>query len=213
MKDFVYRLQIKMHGRCIHDLMKYIVIAQATVFFLDLCFTSYNFISYLTLDFSMVLKGQVWRLITFLFVPPETSIIFILFALYFYYIIGTSLANEWGDFTFDFYYLLGTIGCIIASAITGYSSNIYLNMSLFFAFAVLYPDFRVLLFFFIPIKVKWLAVIDAAFYIISLILGPGSVRVQILFSLLNFFLFFWKDMYLSIKQAIYVQKNRRRWKQ
>ncbi len=88
---------------------------------------------------------------------------FIAFSLYFYYLIGTALEREWGSFWFDVYYFCGAIGTVIAGFITGSATNYYLNMSLFFAFAALYPNFQVLLFFFIPIKIKWLAYVDAAF--------------------------------------------------
>ena len=192
--------------------MKYIVAAMATVYILDRVFSTFSFSSMLSLDMAAIMHGQIWRIITFIFIPPSASIIFIVFALYFYYIIGTTIENEWGSFAFNVYYFIGILGCIIGAVITGYGTNTFLNLSLFFAFATMYPDFQVLLFFFIPIKLKWLAYLDAAIYLYYFIMGSWSIRIQILFSLANFFLFFGKQLFQRLSQQIRYLKNRRQWK-
>ena len=201
-----------MKGRCISNLMKYIVAGMATVFVLDRVFSTFSFSSMVSLDMAAIMHGQVWRLITFVFIPPASGVLFIVFALYFYYLIGTTLENSWGSFAFNVYYFIGVLGCIIGAAITGYGTNTFLNLSLFFAFAAMYPEFQVLLFFIIPIKLKWLAYLDAAIYLYYFIMGSWSIRIQILFSLANFFLFFGKQLYQRLGQQIRYLKNRKQWR-
>ena len=126
----------------------------------------------------MILKGQVWRLVTFIIEPPDTSIIFIIFSLYLYYMIGSSLERTWGSFRFNVYFFMGMILHIIAAfliyIIWGIDfplNTYYLNMSLFLAFAATYPDMQLMLFFIIPIKIKWLAIIDAVYFGLTIVFG------------------------------------------
>ena len=205
------QLQFKYGRYAPSNLMLYLVGAMALVYIADYILgpTVGLYLS----DFFMfirsyVLSGQVWRVITFIFLPPDTSLIFIVFSLYFYYLIGTTLEREWGSFWFDVYYFCGVIGSILAGFLSGSATNYYLNMSLFFAFAVIHPNFQVMLFFFIPIKIKWLAIVDAAFFLLSFILGTWSIRAAILASLLNFFLFFGPSFFRGLRNTI--QDRRRR---
>lgn len=123
--------------------MKYIVFANAAVFVLDLL-SNNALISQLLLYPPFVMQGQVWRLITFIMVPPSTSMIWIIFALYFYYMIGSALEQQWGSFRFNVYYFSGAIFMIIGSFLTGTVALVsYLNLTLFLAFATFYPDFTV----------------------------------------------------------------------
>ena len=117
-------------------------------------------VSYLGLSLPTLLSGQVWRLVTFIFIPPATSVIGLAFTLYFYYFVGSALENEWGSFEFNVYYLFGMVGAIIAALLSGYADNTYLNLSLFLAFAQLFPEERLMLFYLIPVKVKWLAYVE-----------------------------------------------------
>ena len=170
-----------------------------------------------------ILHGQIWRLITFVFVPMDNRLFFLVISLYFYYMIGSVLEREWGTAKFNVFYGLGVVLNIVvgfvlyavsASAypagLLGYlvtADMTYVNMSLFFAFATLYPDMRVLLFFIIPIKIKWLAWIDAALFawsILSSLFGvftaglaalPGVVLPLV--AILNYFIFFW-DNFLQL---------------
>ena len=114
----------------------------------------------LSLDRAALFRGQVWRLLTFLFVPPTTSPLWILFQLYFNCLLGRGLEQQWGVFRFNLYYLCGMVGAILAALLTGYGTNNYLNLSLFFAFAAFYPDYKLLIFFILPVKIKYLAILD-----------------------------------------------------
>ena len=134
----------------IPQLMKYLTIAMLGVFILEYLPLPKRAWGLLYFDRDLILQGQIWRLITFIFLPPSGSLIFILLTLYFYYFLGTSLENHWGGARFNIYYAIGVLGNILSGFLTGYTTNEYLNTSLLLAFAVLYPDMEFLLFFFLP---------------------------------------------------------------
>ena len=121
--------------------MLYLVIAMAGVYIVELFVPDMPLSLYLYFDRSLIFAGQWWRVITWILIPPSSSIIFIIFSLYFYYLIGLGLEHSWGSFKFNLYYLVGIIATIIGGFITGTTDNTFLNYSLFFAFAILYPDF------------------------------------------------------------------------
>ncbi len=212
MNRLLDRLSYKFRRICIPNLMLYLVIAMAGVYIVELFVPNVSLISYMIFDRELIFAGQWWRVITWILIPPSSSIIFIIFSLYFYYLIGLGLEHSWGSFKFNLYYLVGIIATIIGGFITGTTDNTFLNYSLFFAFAILYPDFQVMLFFFIPIKIKWLALVDLLFFIISLIFSPMYIRVAIIASMLNFILFFYEDFGKFIKNQIYYFKHRNKYK-
>ena len=193
--------KLERRGRklAIPGLMKIVVIGMALVFVCNLLFPQANLLYYLAFSPALILQGQVWRVFTFVFLPPDSSLLFIVFALYFYYLIGTSLENAWGSFRFTLYYFIGMLGAIIAGFLTGRATNSYLNLSLFFAFAAVYPDMQVLLFFLIPIKVKWLAIIDAVLFAVQLIFADWATRAAVIASLANFFIFFGPALFTRLK--------------
>ena len=193
---FLDRLDYKYGRRALRNLMLYVVIGMAIVFVSDYILypqIGVTLSELFTFDRARIFSGQVWRILSFIFLPPNTSLIFIVFALYFYWMIGSSLENAWGTFRFDVYYLTGMLGTIIGGLLVGSATNVYLNLSLFFAFAMLFPNHEVRLFFFIPIRVKWLALLDAVLFVIGFILSDWGARVSMLVSVANFILFFWGD--------------------
>ena len=205
--NFLDKLQRKYGKFAITNLMLYIMIGQTIVLFYSLLFNS-SLLNLLYFNPLLIMRGQIWRLFTFVFIPNTTSPIFFLFAAFLYYSIGSALEYTWGTFKFNVYYLLGMVfnmlGLLIVqlifyrddvSAYTFYRSTyssitVYLNLSLFLAYAVLYPDVQFLLYGILPIKVKYLAAIDVIFLAYGLISGTVSTRVLIIVSLLNFLLFF-----------------------
>lgn len=205
-----FDLERKLRRYAISDLMKYIVIGQGIVFALLYIWPTlgYQLYSLITLTRTGLMRGQIWRLVTFVFVPPSSSPIFILFALYFYYMIGVGLENQWGKVKFNLYYLVGMLGSIIAALITGYADNTFLNLSLFFAYAALYPDEQVLLFMILPIKMKYLALVDAALYLYYFIVGTASMRITIVLCLLNVALFLGGDIINTIRRESKYWKTR-----
>ena len=159
-------------------LMLYIVIGNLLVYLVGLMDTTNTFYQLLCFSPALFLRGQVWRLITFILVPSSSGILWLAISLYFYYFIGSSLEHEWGVGRFTIYYFGGLLITALCSVIwyliTKQSVAVtahYLNLSLFFAFATLWPEQRVLLFFFIPVKMKWLAWIDAAFFVYEIIIN------------------------------------------
>ena len=167
------KLERKLGRFAIRNLMLYIILGNIAVYLM--CMFNSDLVLYLILDPAMVWKGQVWRLVTFLFIPPSvsfTQFFLVAISLYFYYFIGRMLENRWGAFRFNVFYLIGVI-CTIAMSlifnVTGWNS--YLNESLFLAFATLFPEMQVLLFFFIPIKVKWMGILTGALLIFQFITG------------------------------------------
>ncbi len=118
----------------------------------------------LLLDPAAVMRGEAWRLVTFVFVPPLSNPLFDALALYFTFLVGRILESYWGTFRFTLFYLIGTVGTASVAFIPPGAavSPFFLDTSLFLAFATLFPDFTVLLFFVLPVKVKYLGWLSAA---------------------------------------------------
>lgn len=210
--NWLDKLERKLGRFALPGLMRVVVVGMALVFCCELLFPQAMLEYYLYFSPALIAQGQVWRIFTFIFLPPQSSLLFIVFALYFYYFIGNALENEWGSFRFTLYYLLGVVGTIIAGLLTGGATNSYLNLSLFFAFAALYPNMQVLLFFFIPIKIKWLAYLDAALFAYQFLLGSWQTRAAILASLLNFLIFFGPSVLRQIRDNLRYRKQREDWR-
>lgn len=171
------KLERKYGRYAISNLMYYIIILYAIGFVIN-TFIPGLYDNFLSLNPHMILRGQVWRLVTFIISPPDSSIIFIIFSLYLYYMIGASLERTWGAFRFNVYFFMGVILHIIASFVIYFVWGIifpfdtyYLNMSLFLAFASTYPDMELMLFFILPIKIKWLGIIDGVLFALTIIFG------------------------------------------
>ena len=180
----------------IHNLMYYIIILYVVGLVIQLFAPSFYY-QYLSLDVGAILHGQIWRVVTFIIQPPQSSYIFMVFALYLYYMLGRELERTWGAFRFNLYFFAGMLFHVIAAFaayfITGVSFPLgtwYLNMSLFLAFAAIYPDMQFYLFFAIPIKAKWLAIFDGAYFLYGLMFGGMADRIAIIMSLLNFLVYF-----------------------
>lgn len=163
------------------------------------------------LDPERVAAGEVWRLATFMLVPPALHPLWLFFALYFYYLIGTALEAHWGAFRYNCYLLLGwvlTAGAAMAALAIGdgvaagaIASNGWILASLFFAFAWLHPDFQILLFLILPVRVKWLALIAGAGIVLMFASAPWGTRLLILAALGNFLLFFGMPMLHRLRRG------------
>lgn len=211
--NLLYKADRKFGRYAIKNLMKYIVVLYIAGFAMNLIMPSFYY-EWLMLDIDKLLQGQVWRLLTFLIQPPDSNILFLLISVYLYYMIGNSLENAWGSFVFNLYFLSGILFNILAVVIiyittkaatgVGYSYPIsigYINQSLFFAFAALFPNIQFMLFFVIPVKVKYLAWIYAAimgyqifssirFGIIAEDISYIGIGIGILVAMANFLIFF-----------------------
>ena len=196
----------------IPNLMLYIAIANAALgIFCNLSPAGTNILSLLSYSLDGLLHGQVWRLVTFVFIPEDTSPFFLLITCYFYYWIGSTLERQWGTAKFTAYYvsgmLLTVIGISISSLIIGFSIPVfgagYVNFAMFMAFAILYPEARVLLFFIIPVRMKILALIDTAYFVYSIFYyifsGAWFMAIYPIVALLNFVIFFWPEICAILK--------------
>lgn len=149
----------------------------------------------------LVLDGELWRLATFLVVPPFTNFFFAFFFWYLFYLMGTSLERHWGAFRYNVYLLIGYVATVSVSFLTPDSSasNGYLQASVFLAFAFLYPEFELYIFFLLPVKIKWLALLTWIGYGLTVALGDWSSRLLVLASVANFLLFFGSDILERIR--------------
>ena len=192
----------------INNLMLYIVFGTLAVWLLGAMDRTNLLESYLAFDAAAVLHGQVWRIVTFVLIPESGGIWLLLF-LYFYYFIGSTLEREWGSGRFTIYYLMGMLLTVVYGFVTYFvtgrsylmTAN-YINLSMFFAFATLFPDNRVLLFYFIPIKIKWLAIVDALYFAYAIFEGLGRGQGMMSFlplvAILNYFLFCGDTLFRSV---------------
>ena len=208
-----FDLERKLRRYAISDLMKYIVIGQGIVFALLYIWPTlgYQLYSLITLTRTGLMRGQIWRLVSFIFMPPSSSPVFLLISLMFYWYLGTSLQNTWGTFRFTVYYLCGMLGAILAGLITGYATNTYLNLSLFLACAVLFPETEVNLII-IPVKMKWLALVYLLPVVQQLLTSNLWGILALVMSLLNVILFFYGDLIQRIRDFRRRQQWKRNWK-
>lgn len=214
-KNWLDKLSWRYGKYAIRNLMTIIVCGMTIVFVLDnMSLIGYrtSLSSLLSFNLDAILHGQIWRLVSFVFIPPDSSFLFILFSLYFYWMIGSALENRWGSFKFNVYYLCGMIGTIISGCITGHATNSYLNLSLFIAFALMYPDYEMLVFFILPVKMKYLALLDAAGLLIAFFAGDFSGKVAIIAAIANVLLFFWDDIADQFRRLWRRYKFRHRYK-
>ena len=202
----------------IPNLMRVIVIGNVAVYVLMLLTQANdaNALSFLTFNLNALLHGEVWRLVTFVFVPAYSSPFALLISLYFYYWIGSTLERQWGTAKFNLYYISGALltvlGVVLASLITGNpyltaAGTGYVNLSMFFAFAFLFPDTTVLLFFILPVRMKWLAYLDGALFAFDIIKAIGAHNwagvVLPIVALLNFAVFIWPEVHYLKERAKY----------
>ena len=180
------KLEKKFGRYAINNLIIYLLIGYAIGYLLQFGqrFTGVGYINYLTLEPYYILRGQVWRLISWVIIPPDTSVIWAVIMFMLYYQLGTTLERTWGAFKFNVYIFGGmlftVLGAFIVYAIYGGSiptgfigmttSTYYINLSIFLAFSTCFPDMQVLLYFIIPIKMKWMSI----FYLV--IIGYEVVK-------------------------------------
>lgn len=209
MDRLLARLERKLGRFAIERFPTFIVGGMALVFFLT--YTKPELYNQLTLDPSRVLS-QPWRLITYFFLPTSDSPIWLLFTLYWTWLVGSNLEGEWGAFKLNVYYLLGGLGTTLAALITKEpQGNFWLNTSLFFAFATVFPSYQIYLFFIVPIRVKWLGFVTLAFIGFYFFKGDIGTKAAIAVALGNYLLFFGGHLWrLARGQKVQMQQAARR---
>ena len=213
MKNWLDKMERRFGRYAIRNLTMYLLAGYAIGYLLS--FTMPQLLTYFTLEPALILKGQVWRLLSWVIIPPNDNIIFVIFMMLLYYSLGNTLESYWGAFRYNVYIFSGILFTVIGAfivngligGITGFGSlysTYYSNMSIFLACASIMPDYQLLLYGIIPIKMKWLAVLDVVLLAVDAVQGGLIIRIVIIASLLNFIIFFFCNRNLrghSPKQA------------
>lgn len=161
------------------------------------------------LDPAKVLQGEVWRLVTFLFDPPTSNLIFAFFFWYLFYLMGTTLEVSWGVFRYNVFLAIGYLATV-AAAFAAYfagvggdwpATNAFLYGTVFLAFARLFPEFVMYLFFVLPVKIRWLALLQWIVYGVTFLFGEWMQRAMVVAAVANYLLFFGRDIWQDIKQG------------
>ncbi len=207
--SWLNKLERRIGRYAIPNLIGWVVGGQALTFLLMRTHGVYDILTHLAFSAHLIAQGQVWRLLTFVFIPPSTSL-FVVFALYLLYLYGSRLEQEWGSLRVNIYYGTGVLATLLAAeAGGGLATASFINLSVFFAFATLDPDFTLLLFFVLPVKVKYLAWMGWGYVIAVLMLGALPTQLLVAASLVNYFAFFGRDIIRRWKTRTQVYGRRR----
>ena len=192
----------------IPNLMKILVITQIVVFAVDFIMKlmmGYGWLYYLTFIPAAILQGQVWRLITWLVVPNASNPFMLLLSCYFYWWIASTLERQWGTAKFNLFYLTGSVLSVVLGlllsllqpmfSVLPMELSYYLNLSIFLIIATMFGEMQVLLFFVVPIKMKWMAIIDVVLILVEMVdlfrVGAWAFALVPLASFINYFIFTW----------------------
>lgn len=190
----------------IPGLMKYIAAGNVIVYLLTLL-SNGTFAQLVTFVPQRIFQGEVWRLVSFVFVPMAFEPVYFILSVMLYYFLGSQLEQAWGSTRFTVYYVFGVVLTALTGLLMFLSPSLrghgvvnmhYVNMSLLLAFSTLYPDAQFLVLYIIPVKAKWLAWFDAALIVFDVFscLGQGQYLLALVpvVALLNYLLFFWDDL-------------------
>jgi hypothetical protein len=174
----------------IPNLTQIIIAGQAIMFLAGM--TDPALVSRASLVWSLVLQGEVWRLVTFLIIPVSFSPLWLFFALYIFYMFGTALEQHWGVVRYNTFLMLGALLTIAAAGLVPNLpvDGTFLYGTVFLAFATYNPNFTLNLFFVLPVKVKWLAWLQAAGYGLAFLVGGMAAKLLVLASIGNYLIFF-----------------------
>jgi hypothetical protein len=161
------------------------------------------------LQMSLVAQGEFWRLGTFFFVPATTHPLFFLLAIYFFHLMGSTLEANWGDFRYNLYIGIATLATYVAGIVYPEQvlTNGFIGTSVFLAFAYLYPGFVIVLFFILPVQIKWVALLTWIGYFFTLAFAPWPDKAMVLAAICNFLLFFGHEIFWRA----YHHKRRMEW--
>ncbi|HSQ42425.1 MAG TPA: hypothetical protein VLM37_09120 [Fibrobacteraceae bacterium] len=169
-----------------------------------------NLAQLMVLDPQAVLSGEIWRIFTFLTIPLSNSI-WMIFVLWFLYFVLSSLAQAWGDFKLTIYFLIAWLATVVASLLfrVPVDSFLFIETTFFFALATLIPDYEILFFFLLPIKIKWVALFSACIMIlVPLLVGDWAYRLYVLVASLNYLLFFGPAFYYRLRLEMERRRTR-----
>ncbi|HZC34574.1 MAG TPA: hypothetical protein VE242_03115 [Chthoniobacterales bacterium] len=206
----------------IHRLIPTIALLNAFVYLLNLFQPEYVY--YLTLEPTRILHGEVWRIFSYIFIPqiflshgsPGMQPLFFLLYIWMMIWIGNSLEQAWGAFRLTVYYLLGMLGVTLVAFLLNWGQSegniapFYINTSLFFAFASVYPNVQVYVLLIFPVRVKWLALISLLPLLFVFFIGDWLDKIAIVFSFLNYAVFFFPAAIAGARQHRKAQGRRMR---
>ena len=194
----------------IPHLIRYLVGGNVLVWILCVLLRNTTLLNYLVFSFDGICRGQIWRLVTFLFIPVVGNPFLALLSFYFYYWMGNLLEQYWGTVQFNLYILIGWFFTALFGVLMGvfgrgiYSyatalamSGHYIYLSMFFAVATLFPDMEVLLFMILPVKMKWLALVDLGLFAYMIVKNVSQFPVNMLpaVAMLNYLVFFGVELW------------------
>lgn len=215
---FLNKIERKVGRYAVPQLTKYMILTYIIgyiLYFIE-AGTRLPLLEFIMLSPSRILHGQIWRVFTWVFMPPSAPGIFTIIMLFFYYQIGSALEQTWGDFKYNLYIFSGLFMMLVGAfvlygfghSVEGMFTTYYVNLSIFLAFAACYPDMQVMLYFIIPLKIKYLAFLDVAFLVYQALVSSWPERVSIIVSLLNFLIFFFTTRnYRSISPSEHARKK------
>jgi hypothetical protein len=210
---WIDRAEAKFGHLAISGLLRYIAALNALCFVLIKL--NPQFAGLLVLDPALVREGQVWRLVTFIFIPAVGGQLldWLFAAMYILFLVtlADGLDQAMGSFRLMLFYLLGMAGTAVAAFITNANLGAFLlNASLLFAFARFNPDLTMYVMFVLPLKMKWIAWILGAFVSLGFLGGTWGYRAAVIAALGNFFLFFGRDIFQEVKHRQEVSGRRER---
>jgi len=207
---WVDKLERRLGFLGIPGLIRIVVGLNALVFMLVRLNPDFRFA--LDLDPGRISHGEIWRLVTYIFLPQTSSFLWIILLLWFLWFIGEGLEQAWGAFRLSLYFFVGMVGTTAAAFFFGARfSNSMLYASLFFAFARFYPDQVIYLFFILPVKIKWVAWVSAAFLLLGFVLNSNSYRMALVAALSNYLIFFGPEIIYQARHRGEVSARRRRY--
>jgi hypothetical protein len=209
MERLLARLERRFGSIAIPNLIVYVVAGMAIAWALSL--SNPGSLNRLALDMDAVRRGEVWRLVTFLFIPPRTTTAFLLISFYFTWWIGSSLEQHWGAFKFNVYFFLGALATIVAASIVDVPlNNRWIGAqdgALLLAFATVFPETEILLFF-IPVRAKWLGFIAVAILVFFFVTGDVGSRASILAAVSSYAIFFADHWWGRLRQEELLVRQR-----
>jgi hypothetical protein len=199
--SWISRFERRLEPFAISNLTLFLVIGQTFV----LLTTMLQLIDpqLLVLRPSFVKAGEWWRLFTFVFMPPNASWLFVAFALYLLYLYGSALEHQWGALRYNLFLFTGYALTVGLAFVTPYSTatNVFIGGAVFLAFAWLNPNFEILVFFVLPVKIKWMALIAWLGYAYTFATGGLSAKLGVTAAVGNFLLFFGHDLWLTVRHG------------
>lgn len=197
---FLHSLERRCPWIAIPGLIRWVALLNALVFVLHTIAPGYE--SLLTLNREAILYGEIWRLVTWIFIPETFQPFWIFFALLFLWFLGDGLEEALGAFRTTLFYVTGMISCTIVALLFGsYGANTFLNLSLLYAFATLHPDYKVLFLFVIPLRISWLAALSCFLTILGALAETRAVQAALVVTLANYLLFFWPLLLFKYRHA------------